>query len=672
VPPPEEGHAVAAAAAPIPTVRSTIPISPSHAANFSDVARKQLAARSRCLFSRVRPCLASGGTNGQNRIAFRLLGPFQAQVGDRALALGGPKQRAVLAMLVLREGEVVRVEQLIDAVWGEDPPDSASHALETYVSRLRVLLEPHGLRVLRGGRGYLLNPGGSDIDARDFEAELTEAREASDTGDAQRAWELSTLALARWRGPALADTPLSSPGRAEVERLEEMRLRALEVHAETALALRRHHDLPTEIGPLVAEHPLRETLVGTLMIALYRSGRQAEALDVYEATRRAFLELGLHPSRELQELSGAIVRQADDLQAPARARPPGPRARKRTVAAALLAVAVAASSSALIIAATRRGDDAAVAAPGARVALILPRAPLAGKNDPYLSPFIDGLRLAKRQFGLQTQRLVGKDFVSDARLAATVRRGNFDLVLLAAPTVGGPAFLRATQQLKSTRFVLLDAYIHNTSYRGQENVTAVRFDDEQAGYLAGYLSGLIEKTRPARHGRRVISAIGAYQAIPTVEALMKGFARGAREILPSVTILQNYSGDFNRQSRCADVANRQIDAGSKILFTAAGNCGLGALAAAGLRGVSAIGSDKDYHLLGPHILASAIKRFDLAVLTSIRWYIEGTLPPAGEIELTVEDDAISLALSPDVPDSIRREIAHVDAKLRANSDGRGP
>ena len=294
---------------------------------------------------------------------------------------------------------------------------------------------------------------------------------------------------------------------------------------------------------------------------------------------------------------------------------------------------------------------------------------MAGKNDPYLSPFLDGLRLAKQQFGLQTERLVGKDFSNDPLLAAKVRRGDFDLVLVAAPTVGGEAFLRATQQLKGTRFVLLDAYIHATSYRGQQNVTAVRFDDEQAGYLAGYLSGLIEKTRPTRQGRHVISAIGAYKTTPTVQALMTGFARGARQILPSVTILESYSGDFIRQSRCADIANRQIDAGSDIVFTAAGDCGLGALAAARLRGVSGIGVDRDFRYLGSHVLASAIKRFDLAVLDSIRWYIEGTLPPAGEIELTVEDDAVVLALSPDVPPRISREIARVEAKLRADGDG---
>ena len=619
-------------------------------------------------------CFASRETNGNPGISFRLLGPLEALAGDRALPLGGPKQRAVLALLLLRANEIVPLERLIDEVWGDDPPASAAHALEAYVSRLRALLEPHGPKLLRRGPGYRLDLEGAPVDAREFEALLADAGRAADPG---RSAELNEAALALWRGPPLVDTPLSSAGRAAVERLEELHLHALARRFDAALAAGRHPDVVGELRTLVEEHPLHEPFVGQLMIALYRSGRHADALEVYERARLEFLELGLHPSRDLQELSGAIVRQDDELRLPTRTdvlRRPGLRRRVALVAVTVVAVAAVAAA----LAATRSTDapPAAVADLGPRVALLLPSALVPGREDPFLSPFVYGLRLAAQRYGVQTRRIVWPEFAKDAvdeRLAARVREGNFDLVLVSRPWIGGTALVNEVRRSPDTRFVFLDAYLHQTPFAGLKNVTAVRFADEQAGYLAGYLSGLVEARRSHRDGRRVISVVGGVKAAPSVEALVDGFARGARRALPSVTVLQGYSETFVRQDACDRIANRQIDAGSEIVFAAAGDCGLGALAAASSRGVSGIGVDQDFSYLGPHILASTIKRFDRAVLASVGWFIEGTLPPAGEVALALDDDAIGLAgINPEIPPSIRRQVAHVVAELRERDDGSAP
>jgi basic membrane lipoprotein Med (substrate-binding protein (PBP1-ABC) superfamily)/DNA-binding SARP family transcriptional activator len=574
----------------------------------------------------------------------------------------------VLALLLLRANEIVPLERLTDDVWGDEPPASAAHALEAYISRLRSLLAPHGPKLVRSGPGYRLELAGADVDARRFEALLADADRAA--GDDGRVARLTEAALALWRGPPLVDTPLSGAGRADVDRLAELHLHALELRFDAALAAGRQHELVGELRSLVEEHPFRERFLGQLMIALYRSGRHADALDVYEHARLGFLELGLRPSRELQELSGAIVRQEEALRLPLSAGA-HPRASRRRLAAGTALVVVAATAVAVALAATRAADDPqpAVADAGTRVALLLPRAPVPGREDAFLSPFIDGFRRAELQYGLQTETLVGAEFsatkADNERLAAQVRQGDFDLVLLAAGRIGGNALLREVRRLPDTRFVFIDADLHETPYAGLRNVSSVRFADEQAGYLAGYLSGLVEARRSPRNGRRVISVVGGMKAIPSVRALVNGFALGARRALPSITVLEDYSGDFVRQAVCGRIANRQIDAGSDIVFAAAGDCGRGALAAAGIRGVFGIGVDRDYSYLGAHILASTIKRFDRAVIASVGSYVQGTLPPGGEVAVALDDDAVGLGgISPDVPASARRQLARVEAELR--------
>jgi predicted ATPase/DNA-binding SARP family transcriptional activator len=204
--------------------------------------------------------------------------------------------------LVLARGSPVSDERLVDAVWGERPPASAAHALQVYVSELRKA----GLEVERHGEGYRLRL--DSLDAAEFEQLLEAARVHRASARHEQALASLESALALWRGPALAGLADGGANGAERERLEDLRVDALEARAESELALGRSLDLP-ELEHLVSEHPLRERLRGLLMLGLYRAGRQADALDAYGEIRHALDELGIEPTAELRALQGAILRQ---------------------------------------------------------------------------------------------------------------------------------------------------------------------------------------------------------------------------------------------------------------------------------------------------------------------------------------------------------------------------
>ena len=229
---------------------------------------------------------------------FRILGPLE--IGGEPFG-GGPKPRALLASLLLARGSTVSAERLQDAVWGERPPASATHALQVYVSELRKA----GLRVERDGDGYRMRP--ERLDAAEFEELVETARAQRASGRHKEALVSLEAALALWRGPALAGLDDGGSTAIERERLEDMRVAALEDRADSALALGCALDL-AELERLIAEQPLRERLRGLLMLGLYRGGRQAEALDAYADIRRSLDELGLEPGAELRALQGAILR----------------------------------------------------------------------------------------------------------------------------------------------------------------------------------------------------------------------------------------------------------------------------------------------------------------------------------------------------------------------------
>ena len=271
----------------------------------------------------------------------RLLGPLELADGGRLIAYGGARQRAVLALLVLHANQVVPSERVLLELWGEDAPPGAANALQAAVSRLRRAL-PEGRLVTRPP-GYLFRAFADEVDLGRFERLLAQGRQALGDGAAAEAAETLGLALELWRGPALADFRYEPFAQAEIARLDELRLVCLEERIEADLALGAGGELVGELQRLVGEHPLRERLRGQLMLALYRSGRQAEALEAYREVRELLLEeLGLEPAPALGELETAILRHDPALRsapAPAPAAAAVPARKPVTVLCAELRVA---------------------------------------------------------------------------------------------------------------------------------------------------------------------------------------------------------------------------------------------------------------------------------------------------------------------------------------------
>ena len=240
-----------------------------------------------------RPARADNADLRERRLELRVLGPIEALSGDVALALGGRKQRTALALLAADAGKVVATDDLIDGVWGDEPTAAARSTLHTYISNLRSRL---GDVIVRDGGGYRLQVELEQVDAFVFERAVEEARELAATDQAQAAQTLRQ-ALALWRGRPYADVAGSPLLDVEARRLEELRLEAVEARIDTDLALGRHAELAGELEVLCEENPVRERFRAQHMLALYRSGRQAEALRAYQKTR-AYLadELGLEPA----------------------------------------------------------------------------------------------------------------------------------------------------------------------------------------------------------------------------------------------------------------------------------------------------------------------------------------------------------------------------------------
>ena len=246
---------------------------------------------------------------------FRILGSLQVLVDERLIPLGAAQQREVLAILLVHRGGVVSVDRIVDELWGERPPERATKTVQVYVSRLRKALGD-GVLVTRGG-GYALELSGDSVDADRFRRLGDEGRTALDNGDPRRARETLTAALDLWRGPPLADFAYEAFAENEVARLAELRLVALENRGEADLALGQHAALVSELELLVREHPTRERLREQLMLALYRSGRQVEALEIYrDAQRTLDEELGLEPGPRLQQLERSILTHDPAIEAP--------------------------------------------------------------------------------------------------------------------------------------------------------------------------------------------------------------------------------------------------------------------------------------------------------------------------------------------------------------------
>jgi len=248
-------------------------------------------------------------------IDFRILGPLEVHAGGRLVPLEGAKLRALLVLLLLRANEVVPSDRLIEDLWSGSPPSTAANALQVYVSSLRKLLGREA--VVTRAPGYLLRVEPDRVDALRFESLVDRAGEDLADRRPQPALAMLDEALSLWHGTPLSDFVYERFAQGEINRLEELHRTALEERVEAQLGLGRGAELVGELEVLVAEHPLRERPRGQLMLALYRSGRQAEALELYQQTRSLLVEeLGVEPSPSLQRLETAILRHDPSLEPP--------------------------------------------------------------------------------------------------------------------------------------------------------------------------------------------------------------------------------------------------------------------------------------------------------------------------------------------------------------------
>jgi YVTN family beta-propeller protein len=338
---------------------------------------------------------AEAAVAATSKLQFRILGPLEVSRDGAVVDLGARKQRAVLALLLLNANRVVSTERLIDELWGDSPPDTARSALQVYVAALRKALGDEGSALRTSAPGYVLDvePGALDLDR------FVELRgDAQAAGDDERRSELLREALGLWRDTPLADLSSEPFAALAVARLEEQRLEALEQRIDADLALGRHASLVRELETLVDEQPYRERLRAQLMLALYRSGRQADALDTYRTARRTLDDdLGLEPGPELRELEAAILRHDPRLSLDGPVAPAPAAAversstRGRIGVAAVLVAAVA--GAVLLILLLRDGSTPLVVPPGS-VAAIDPRTNktvTALRVGPRPGPIADGM-----------------------------------------------------------------------------------------------------------------------------------------------------------------------------------------------------------------------------------------------------------------------------------------
>src|SRR3954447_20319319 len=248
---------------------------------------------------------------------FGILGPLEVRIDGRTVAFGGARPRAVFAVLALNANQPVTAERLAVALWGEEVPPRAIKTVQVYVARLRKALEDPDVLVTTPA-GYCLRVQPGELDAERFERQVADGREALAAGGAEHAAAQLREALGLWRGPPLAELATTPFAPAEIARLEEQHLAAVEVRLDADLAAGRHAELIGELQQLTRRHPWRERLHAQVMLALYRSGRQADALEAYRHAREVLVEqLGIEPGAELHAPHEAILAHDPGVAAPA-------------------------------------------------------------------------------------------------------------------------------------------------------------------------------------------------------------------------------------------------------------------------------------------------------------------------------------------------------------------
>jgi DNA-binding SARP family transcriptional activator/tetratricopeptide (TPR) repeat protein len=463
-------------------------------------------------------------------VDFALLGSLEVRKDGLVLALGGPRERALLAILLLNANEPLSTDRLVDELWGEHPPKAAVKTVQVYVSRLRKLLGSDA--IVTRGPGYALRIAPDRIDAHRFEALAGEGRRALAEGDAATANRRLTDALSLWRGPPLSDFAYERFAQPHAARLDELRLTALEDRCEAALRCGSAAELIGELQALAARHPLRERLRRQLMLALYRSERPAEALDVYRDTRATLVEeLGIEPSVDLQRLERAILEQDPALEQPAaRLMPRGAglfvgRDSELRVLLAALDRAEAGIGSVVLLAGepgigkTRLADEVAAHARDRGFAVLRGRCWEAGGAPPFW-PWQQVLRASVRDADPdEVRRRLGRWGPELVHLLPEVREVLDDRV---HASVGDPEALR---------FRLFDAVAAFLRARAADGLrTMIVLDDLHAGdepslRLLQFLAGAIADVG--------MIAVGAYRDTEMGPALGRVAAELMRE--PAVT-----------------------------------------------------------------------------------------------------------------------------------------
>jgi len=353
-------------------------------------------------------------------VEYRVLGPLEVSVDGRPARLGPPKQRAMLALLVCRANTLVPASQLVDGLWGERPPGSAANLVQGYVSGLRKAIAKEAIETQ--GAGYVLRVDIGALDLQRFEELAREGSGALERGDADAASTVLRKALALWRGPALADLTDEPSLDAVVGRLDELRLLALERRIEADLALGRHADVVGELERLVDEHPLRERTRGLQMTALYRSARQAEALEAFRSARSILVgELGIEPSAWLTELHAAMLRQDPSLDPTASS--PGVAPASRSIMAAAFEPEHAASLAGIAAPLTREPP---------RELLVLTTV-VSPAELTTTGRLVNELRATLVSDGIDARTAVFTSVAPGADMARLAREHDVDLLLVDAP-----------------------------------------------------------------------------------------------------------------------------------------------------------------------------------------------------------------------------------------------
>jgi basic membrane lipoprotein Med (substrate-binding protein (PBP1-ABC) superfamily)/DNA-binding SARP family transcriptional activator len=583
-------------------------------------------------------------------VDFRILGPIEVASERSTADLGPRKQRALLAVLILHAGELVPVDRLVDLVWGDDPPRTAPHSIQIYISELRRALDPLGEAdvLLTRPPGYLLRIDPQAIDARWFERLVREGTQALEEGLLAQGEAAITEALELWRGPPLSDFPYEEFAQAEIRRLQGLRLGALESLAAAKLEARRAQEAVGLAEVVIQADPLRERAREVQMLALYRTGRHAEALRAYQEFHAMLAEeLGLDPSPPLRQLQERILLHDPSLGPPGPPGAPAPEPILRNPYKGLQAF----------------GEGDAKDSDSPEVVLVSE-----GLGGSYNDMIEAGFDRATSRFDIRAARVTANQLMLESILRKLAEDG-IPLIVVGYGRTAAPGLDSVAKDFPDTRFVVLDL-------RGElPNVVYLTLSDEQGSFLVGAAASLKSRTR-------VIGFIGGVD-VDVIWRFQAGYEAGARAVDPATDVRTRYltewpdSSGFSSPTLATRAANELYGQGADVIYHAAGYSGVGLFEAARARSIEqgehlwAIGVDTDqYHWLRAldglsgefdlgawqsHVLTSMVKREDRATYVALQDYARGTLIP-GIHEFDLAAGGVDISYSGGFIDDIRSEI----------------